>query len=102
MQLKIYNYEYMHDAYPHMKLPKGNRTGFMAQDVMRVMPELVEKATQPAITKEEVEGGAKPGDEVDFQAVDYASMVPYLVKAIQEQQEEIEQLKAEIQALKNK
>ncbi|MEM6800546.1 MAG: tail fiber domain-containing protein [Bacteroidota bacterium] len=102
MQLDIKTYEYKREAYPHMNLPKGIRTGFMAQNVAEVMPELVDKATQPAMTKEEVERGALAGDQVDFQAVDYASMVPYLVKALQEQQAEIEQLKAELDALKNK
>ncbi|MEO0472183.1 MAG: tail fiber domain-containing protein [Bacteroidota bacterium] len=102
MQLQISNYTYKRDELPHMNLPKGERTGFVAQNVAEVMPELVEKATQPEITEEEVAGGATPGAQVDFQAVDYAGMVPYLVKAIQEQQAEIQALKAEIQALKDK
>ncbi|MEO0895922.1 MAG: tail fiber domain-containing protein [Bacteroidota bacterium] len=101
LQLQISNYTYNRDLYPHMNLPKGQRTGFMAQDVAKLMPELVEQATQPAITQEEIEGGAVPGEEVNFQSVDYAGMVPYLVKAIQEQQAQIEELKAEIQQLKN-
>ncbi|MEL6851969.1 MAG: tail fiber domain-containing protein, partial [Bacteroidota bacterium] len=102
MQLKIKNYEYKQGEYAHMKLPSGTRTGFMAQDVAKHMPELVKLTTQPAITKEEIEGGATPGEQVDFQAVDYAGMVPYLVKALQEQQTQIEALKAEIATLKQK
>ena len=36
----------------------------------------------------------------DLQAMDYGRITPLLVKAIQEQQEQIEQLKTEIQTLK--
>jgi len=100
MQLPIKTYTYQRDTYPDMNLPKGLRTGFMAQDVAQLMPELVTKATQPAATPEELELGATQTEDVHFQAVDYTGMVPYLVKAIQEQQEQIEALKAEIEILK--
>ncbi|MCI4669025.1 MAG: tail fiber domain-containing protein [Bacteroidia bacterium] len=102
LQLQISNYSYRTEDFPDMNLPKGTRTGFMAQDVAKLMPELVQKATAPAATEEELEAGATQTTDVHFQAVDYAGMVPYLVKAIQEQQAQIEALKAEIQDLKKK
>jgi hypothetical protein len=43
--------------------------------------------------------GEKDGKEM--QSVDYGRITPLLVKAIQEQQEQIEQLKSEIEALKS-
>jgi len=43
-------------------------------------------------------GGEKDGEDV--QSMDYGRITPLLVKAIQEQQEQIEQLKTEIQTLK--
>ena len=42
--------------------------------------------------------GEKDGE--DTQSMDYGRITPLLVKAIQEQQEQIEQLKTEIQTLK--
>lgn len=102
MQLRLLSYEYKSESYPHMRFPKGQRMGFIAQNVQKVMPELVKKATMPSTSEEEVKLGMPAGEEIDFLAVDYSSMIPYLVKALQEQQAEIEQLKEELNALKNK
>ena len=58
--------------------------GFMAHEAQEVFPD--------AVT------GEKDGEEM--QGMDYGRITPLLVKAIQEQQEQIEQLKTEIQTLK--
>jgi hypothetical protein len=60
--------------------------GFIAQELNEFIPDVVH------------EGG---DDETENPwQVDYGKITPYLVKAIQEQQEQIEQLKTEIQTLK--
>ena len=61
--------------------------GFIAQEVEEVMPELVE---DHQYSDEEVKKSLRMGD-----------MIPAMVKAMQEQQEMIEALKAEVEALKN-
>ncbi len=99
MHLQIANYSYLHEQYPGLNLPTGNRTGFVAQNVATLMPELVNQATQPATTKEEEEAGMPQAEAVHFQAVDYAGMVPYLTKAMQEQQAMIEQQQQLIEAM---
>lgn len=101
VDLPVENYTYKNEVYKDMRLPRGLRTGFTAQNVEKVMPELVQTATQPAPTKEEVELGAQPMDELQFKAVDYTGMVPYLVKAIQELKEENDLLNSRIIALEN-
>ncbi len=58
--------------------------GFIAHEVQEVFPDAV--------------SGEKDGE--DMQGMDYGRITPLLVKAIQEQQEQIEQLKTEIQTLK--
>ena len=58
--------------------------GFIAHEAQEVFPD--------AVT------GEKDGE--DMQGMDYGRITPLLVKAIQEQQEQIEQLKTEIQTLK--
>ena len=61
--------------------------GFIAQELKTSIPQAV------------IEGG---DDETENPwGVDYGRVTPYLVKAIQEQQEQIEQLKREIEALKS-
>ena len=56
--------------------------GLIAQEVLEVVPNAVS------------------GSEEEYYQMDYSKLVTPLVKAIQEQQEQIEQLKAEIQTLK--
>jgi len=60
--------------------------GFIAQELNEVIPDIV------------YEGG--DDENKDPWQIDYGKITPYLVKAIQEQQEQIEQLKTEIQTLK--
>jgi hypothetical protein len=72
--------------YTFKKEPGVERVGFVAQDVRSVVPEVV-TGTEGDIEKGETLG------------VGYAELVPVLVKAIQEQQKTIEELKARIEAL---
>jgi hypothetical protein len=63
--------------------PGEHDIGFIAQDVEKVVPEVV-------VT------GIYDG----YKSVDYPRLVPVLVQAIQEQQAQIDELKAEVDALK--
>jgi hypothetical protein len=61
----------------------GTQLGFIAQQVEKVVPDLVN--TDPT---------------TGMKAVDYARVTPLLVNAVQEQQKQIDDLKAEVEALK--
>ena len=98
MKLEVKNFEYLKGKY-NMKLPSGRQTGLIAQDVEKQFPELVREAIQPEASPRELEDGASNSAPVTFKAVDYTRLIPYLIKAIQEQQEEIELLKKRIKAL---
>ena len=63
---------------------KEDQIGFIAQEVEEIVPEIVST------------------DQEGYKGIAYAKLTPILVKAIQEQQELIEELKAEIAELKNK
>ena len=64
---------------------KDTKLGFLAQELREVVPEIV------------------VGDErKETLAVNYTEIIPLLVKAIQEQQQQIDQLKKRIMALENK
>ena len=58
--------------------------GLIAQDVLKVVPEVVEQN----IT-----------DDTDYYSVTYGKLVPHLIKAVQEQQEQINELKEKIKKL---
>jgi len=65
---------------------RGTDFGLIAQEVYEIMPEAVDK----------------PEDEsTDYWSLGYEKLVAVLVKAIQEQQAQIEELKNEIQAIKS-
>lgn len=78
--------------YPFMGFEKGTQIGFIAQEVKVVFPSLVENEMHPGENKED------PG--IEYEGMNYIGLVPILVKAIQEQQLEIELLKHEIELLK--
>ncbi len=85
---KVYGFK---KEYSHMQLGKGKEAGLIAQDIQAVLPELVTENMFP----EEIDAkGNKTRDGELFLAVDYVKLVPYLIAAIQEQQQEIEALKA--------
>lgn len=72
-------------------LPAGRRFGVVAQDLEKVFPQLVddEVYVPPKV----------PGQKVDtenrtFKSINYMEMIPLLLRAIQEQQAQIETLKA--------
>jgi hypothetical protein len=64
-------------------MDKEKHFGFVAQEVEEVLPELVRQDSQGKKT------------------LSYNELIPYLVRAIQEQQKEIEELKAQIQNSKH-
>jgi Chaperone of endosialidase len=60
--------------------------GFIAQEMVKIVPEVV----------------AVPKNDKDFYAIRYEELIPVLTKAIQEQQAEINELKAQVKQLLKK
>ena len=69
---------------------KQEDVGFIAQDVEQIIPMVVKENTSIGNTKDFL------GSET-HKTVDYAKIVTYLVGAIQEQQEQIDELKKKIE-----
>ena len=67
--------------------------GMIAQEVEEILPELV-------ITTDEREVGTETTKNI-IKSLDYSKIVSVLVEAIKEQQKQIEELKAEMQVMKN-
>jgi hypothetical protein len=78
MELKPVSFEYINPGYG-----KGTQLGLIAQDVEKIYPQVVE--TDASTT---------------LKSIDYGNLVSPLIKAVQEQQTEIEDLKAQIAELK--
>ena len=115
-RLKPKRYKYKRDRLgKRLGLPAGARYGLVAEEVEAVLPELVRERRRvlPAVEASPVaawdgEGPLpepvilEPAREVTYKAVNYAELVPLLVRAVQEQQGEIAALRTEVAKLKRK
>ncbi|MEZ4839367.1 tail fiber domain-containing protein [Flavobacterium sp.] len=94
MQLKPKTYKWI-DATIDNHTP---HLGFMAQDLQEILPEVVVDKEWKSID----ENGNKEWVSTERLGVNYAEIIPVLVKAIQEQQVQIEELKNKIAEIENK
>ena len=92
-QLKPKTYYYNTDKYNAMGLNKHLNYGFLAQDLEKVVPEMV--ITQKALVSKDASGRHYE----DVKLVANMTLIPILTKAVQEQQAQIEELKALVEKL---
>lgn len=92
------SYTFRHDAaYRTMNFSSGNQYGVIAQQIEKVFPSLVVNAIDPGIDPKNPK--ATP-HLIHYKGVKYLQMIPILLEAIKEQQQEIQQLKSEIEQMK--
>ena len=77
-------FDWRSDEFPDMNFGGETQIGVIAQEVEKVLPELVFT------------------DENGYKSVSYEKLTPVLIEAIKEQQEEVEALKTENEKLKNR
>ncbi len=89
-------FNYNRDEFKALNLPTGNRYGFLARDIENVFPDMLQTSSKVYTTGKNTTKTAKYDD------VDNESLIPVLVAAIKEQQEQIEALRKEVEQLKSK
>lgn len=94
-QLKPSTYNYKTDEYAFMNLPQGTQTGLIAQELELVFPELVKEVKE---FNHFDETGKVIATTPSFKSVNYTGLIPVLIGAIQEQQQQINELKALLQS----
>jgi hypothetical protein len=100
LSLKPKTYEMKVDEFKdRISLSKGPQRGFLAQDLEKVVPELVHPVTWPARLSAEERANNVKKTGLKFKSVNYMELIPVLVQAMQEQQAVIEALEAKIARL---
>ncbi|MFK7848927.1 MAG: tail fiber domain-containing protein [Rhodothermales bacterium] len=96
MQLRPTSYTYKQEGdFSSMNLPEGQRYGLIAQELEVVFPEMVYQDVYPGPVGE----GEDPiGNPIEYKSVEYLTLIPLLLSAIQEQQAEIDALKSALQS----
>lgn len=114
-KLKPKFYEYKDDGkYASMHLPKGNHYGLLAQELEEVLPDLVANAPhglgavtpKPESVKDSTKTVAvaqqnEATELPDSKAINYIELIPILIKGIQEQQTQIQELNTKNSDLQN-
>lgn len=92
--LQPVTFKYNIDKYKHLKLPKGDQYGFMVENVEQVFPAMVYESS---VIHNPSKGNSKVAKYKD---INKDELIPVLVEAIKEQQDQIDALKKELQELK--
>jgi hypothetical protein len=113
-KLKPKYYEFKDDGnYASLHLPKGKHYGLLAQEVEAVLPDLVKESvheirtdkprTTPNLSADGKSGlpatNREPIESMNIKAVNYTELIPIMIKAMQEQQQENNALKERITKL---
>ncbi len=100
-QLRGVTYEHRLDEekYSDLGLKAGLNYGFIAQEVEQILPSLVVEKNVPHINSTQ-RLSTETKEAETLKAVSYIEMVPILLEAIKVQQEQIEKMQKEIDALK--
>lgn len=90
------------DKFRFMNLPQGSHFGLIAQDVEKLLPNLVhETKVQTSSGKpNSTEEDAKNSQTLNVKSLNYIEFIPILIKGMQEQQSVIEQQQQQIDELK--
>ena len=83
MKLNPVKYDFRTDEYPNLQLSDRKKMGFIAQEMNEIFPELVSEGTETT---------SVTGEQFDVLSVNYVELIPALVKAIQDQQQIINDL----------
>ena len=93
MQLKPVSFKWKQEQISAFKIPdaeKETKLGFIAQDLQKVIPEVVETTEWKEYEENK---GILVKEEMARYGVSYSELIPVLIKAIQEQQLQIEAIK---------
>ncbi|MCK5051230.1 MAG: tail fiber domain-containing protein [Candidatus Cloacimonetes bacterium] len=95
MNVHTFNFIQMTEE-KQLVLPEGEQIGLIAQELEEIIPELVEDIVHAYDKNEGVEGAEKDMEKLEYKGINYIGLIPVLIEAIKEQQEQIEELQQQI------
>jgi len=95
VQLSPKTFEYDIQKFKHLNLDHGVKFGFIAEELQQVFPSLVKQKSVSYMF------GKNSYRDTKIKTIDETSLIPVLVASIQQQQQQIDKLKEEVEALKN-
>ena len=98
-ELRPTSYTYrQNDKYKLLNLPQGRQYGFIAQEVERVIPDLV-RDTDIQFNEAVADPGQTGHHTEQMKAMNYQMLIPVLTQGIKEQQEQLDELRSKYQSL---
>jgi hypothetical protein len=94
MAVSVKSYDFDQASYPSMNLKTKSEIGLIAQDLEKVLPDLVSDIVSPVFSGDDEK--SKTLKSITLKGVDYISLVPILLQAIKEQQAQINALQKKI------
>jgi hypothetical protein len=95
-QLNPKSYTFNREDNLSMQLAAGTHYGLIAQELEEVLPQLVKDGIHPARVDAD---GEEIYSAIDFKAINYTELIPFLIAGMKQQQQQIEEQQAQIEAL---
>jgi len=101
MQMKVHTYNYIQmEEEKQFALPEGEQIGLIAQELEEILPGLVDDNVHAYDKNEGVDGAEKDVEKFEYKGINYIGLIPVLIEAIKEQQEQIEDLQKQVKSLR--
>ncbi|MEO8088188.1 MAG: tail fiber domain-containing protein [Bacteroidota bacterium] len=92
-QLNPKSYTFKHDENSSMMVSPGTHYGLLSQEVESVLPSLTKNSIHPA-RYDSIGNETHP--EIDFKALNYTELIPFLIAAVKQQEQTIEAMQAQL------
>jgi hypothetical protein len=96
LALEPRSFEYRTRQFSHLQLPPGTHYGFIAEEFRQVFPGMVYRKPYSYMA------GKNSYRNATINTINMEALIPVLVASIKQQQQTIEELKVEIEALKRR
>ena len=99
MDVHTFNFIQMEEE-KQLVLPEGKQIGLIAQELEEILPELVVDNVHSYDKNGGIEGAEKDMEKIEYKGINYIGLIPVLIEAMKEQQQQIEELQQQIKELK--